>query len=384
MTDAGRWHQYVLTTEDVLQDFWEARLREPGDTLVVLGVGFDPRMLVGARTLLDAGGPGRRDVIALSHDEGPTSPTREHEPLVNANRDELRRLFQARGAVHEATLAMWSPDGKRRVGSENAYNLFPQALPDGPYRDLVVDISAMPRGIYMPLLIKLLRIADSGGTVQNLHVLVAENFTLDRQIAGEGVEVSYLHPFSGPMNMEYLSALPKVWIPILGEGRATHLRELHYWARPDEVLPVLPSPSRSPRRADDLVLEYHDLLDEWNVTAKNYLHVAEDNPFEAYRQLRRAVLSYHRALAPISSDACKVSVSPLSSKLVSLGALLSVYELRWTEKEKLNVGIANAEPRGYSFQPDRNQSERNGSARAGGVVPSQLFHLWIAGEAYAL
>jgi len=69
-----------------------------------------------------------------------------------------------------------------------------------------------------------------------------------------------------------------------------------------------------PRRGDNLVLEYRELLFdrlEWKLGTLFY--ASETNAFEAYRQLRRAILHYAEALEPLGGSNAVISAN--SSKL---------------------------------------------------------------------
>ncbi len=149
---------------------------------------------------------------------------------------------------------------------------------------------------------------------------------------------------------------------MLGENRLTLFDRIHDLVKPDEICPVLPSPSQNPRRADDIVIEYHSaLFDQHRLDARNFLYVSEQNPFEVYRRLRRAVLRYDEVFK--LSGGCRVAVSPLSSKLMSLGALLVAYELKETGH---GLGIAHIESQGYSLHSEPSKPE--------------LFGIWLTGE----
>ena len=129
---------------------------------------------------------------------------------------------------------------------------------------------------------------------------------------------------------------------------------------------MLPGPSRNPRRGDELIAEYHSLLfDAFRVEPGNILYGSEVNPFEAYRQLRRAIIHYEEALLPLGG--CRHIVSALSSKLLSFATLLVACEL----KEHVDIGIAHIESNGYRMDLEKREEQR-----------SKLYGLWLAGEFY--
>ncbi|HXT71686.1 MAG TPA: hypothetical protein VN700_18160 [Vicinamibacterales bacterium] len=228
----------------------------------------------------------------------------------------------------------------------------------------------MPRTVYFPLIARLLYLLDHNGEKSsrgNLHVLVAEDPGYDSSIHEEGVDekAEFLASFGGGFDEEGV-ATPKVWLPMLGERKQTQFDRIQDRVKPDEVCAVLPSPSRDPRRADNLVLEYQkQLFDELHLDGRNFLYASEQNPFEVYRRLRSAVLRYGDVFKVLGG--CRVAISPLSSKLMSLGALLTAYELKLLNYP---VGIAHVDAQGYRLDD--------------GVPNPELFGLWLTGDCDAV
>ena len=179
-----------------------------------------------------------------------------------------------------------------------------------------------------------------------------------------------MHGFTGTLGTESYSNYPKVWIPILGEKQARQLERISSLVLPDEICPMLPMPSTDPRRTDDLIVEYRDLLfDRWNVNQRNFIYVDEKNPFEVYREIYRAVLHYNESLRSLGG--CQVAISALSSKLLSIGALLSAYELK---NYGLGVGVAHVETQGYEIE--------NGVDLKSELPGTELSTLWLSGDCY--
>jgi hypothetical protein len=377
--DTPRWRDYVLNSGQEFAAFWESHLHEgTRHVLFVLGKGFDPRMCLGFTALINAGGDGRRDVLAINFKEGEASPSRVHAPLVDANWNTLQALLKQHGTLSVHQINMWSGDG-RRIGSRSAAAIFDSLADFGGYTDIVIDISSMPRSVYFPLIAKALYLLDET-TLEvmerkpNLHVCVSENPGLDIRIRDEGVDetATYVHPFSGGLEMEATAGQPKIWIPLLGEGQETQLERIYNLIDvPDEICPVLPFPALNPRRGDNLILEYRDLLfDRLRIEPRNIIYASEWNPFEVYRQIRRTILHYREVLGPVGG--CRTVLSALSTKLLSVGALLVAYELK---QVKVDVGIAHVGSQGYIMDDDLGAQ--------GPQTHSELFGLWLAGECYA-
>lgn len=110
-----------------------------------------------------------------------------------------------------------------------------------PYSDLVIDISAMPRSVFFPLIAGLLAQIDGrpSGQAVNLHVMVSEDPALDAGIREEGVEekAEFVATFTAGFDEEGTN-YPKVWVPVLGERRGTQLGRILDLVKPDEICPV--------------------------------------------------------------------------------------------------------------------------------------------------
>lgn len=342
---APRWDNYILVEGNGLVEFYNSHLGgATRNVCFVIGKGFDPRMCSGLRTLLEAGGKGQRDVTLIEFDEGSASSSNAYASFVENNMTTLRGLVPGT-SISSRTVQMFSED-RRRTTSRSAEGLFVHAKEFETYSDIVVDVSALPRSIYYPMIAKLLHLIDSSGRGDlNLHVLVNESPALDAGIQDEGPDESadYIHPFRGGSDREAAETQPRIWIPILGEGQEVQLRKIYELIHPDEISPVMPSPSINPRRGDNLIYEYRRFLfDELRIEPRNIIYAAERNPFEAYRQLRQTIHHYQRALAPLGG--CRAVLSAVSTKLLSLGALLVAYELKLA---RANIGIAHVESQGY-------------------------------------
>ena len=342
-----------------------------------LGKVFDPRMYLGFQALINAGGDGRRDVLAIDLAGGEISPSQVHTPLVEANWCKLQVLLRHNSTLSVRPIKTWSDD-RRRIGSRSAAAVFNSLADFIGYTDVIIDISALPRSIYFPLIAKALYLLDettlcSMERKPNLHILVSENPVLDTRIRDEDIDetATYVHPFSGGLDREATAGQPKIWIPILGEGQKTQLDRIYDLIDvPDEICPVLPFPSLDPRRSDNLVLEYRDFLfDRLRIEPRNFIYASERNPFEVYRQIRRTILHYREVLQPLGE--CKTVLSALSTKLLSVGALLVAYELK---QAKVDVGVAHVGSQGYIMDDDPGDQ--------GSQMQSELFGLWLAGECY--
>ena len=375
MHSKDRWHGYSLRGGVEFKPFWNSLVESSERNLLFLvGKGFDPRMCTAIETILSLGGRGDRKCLVLEYNEGQASPSRAHDDLVSSNVDHLNRLFTGSNRLSKRQILMRSEDGRRRVGSRRAAEILTSDDISADCTDILLDINALPRSLYMPMLAKLLYLIDGpcNSIGLNLHVLVSDNPILDRSITAQAIrdDATYLHSFESGIEQEATAEFPKVWMPILGEGKVGHFERIYDLVDPDEIVPILPFPCIDPRRTDNLLLEYRThLFDIIRIEPSNFMYVPEQNPFGVYREIVSAVRHYADALSPLGG--CKVVISVLSSKLLSLGGLLAAYDLK---QQEYSVGIAHVESEGYTITGNTPEEDCLGD----------LFDIWITGEPYEL
>jgi hypothetical protein len=374
MSEDGRWWTYVLESGIGVQRLLSYHVGQKNrDVCFILGAGFDPRMNLGLRALVEAGGDGRRQLMVLRFDEGASSPSHAYVEWSKENLEELSRLsVEGKFTSQEKELQMFAADG-RRIGSRSAANLFRTVMDLEGFTDIILDVSSLPQSIFCPLVAKLLYLQKKcEGRPPNLFVLAADNTELDVSIVNEGVDedADYIHLFRSGRERISAAREPTVWVPVLGEHKEVQLERLHELVAPNEICPLLPSPSQNPRRGDQLLIEYRELLfSRLRVEPLNILYAAEQNPFEVYRQVRQTILHYQRALNPLGG--CHPVVSSVSTKLLSLGTLLAAYELKVSGT---HVGIAHIESHGYRVENETLAWQQGRT--------STLFAMWLAGDCY--
>jgi hypothetical protein len=232
--------------------------------------------------------------------------------------------------------------------------------------DIVLDVSSLPRIAYLSIMLGLLHklipnkkapgALGAGGT--NLQILVAEDAVLDGMIRSEDPsnDLVMIPRYSGALNVESVAHWPLVWFPVLGENRIGQLKKImdsNVIPRLAEICPVFPHPSRNPRRGDQLLVEYMEpLFDVLKAPVANILYVHESHPFEAYRQLRGAMKRYLESMRILGG--CHLVVTPLASKLITLGIGLACFEMRPEDiTENYGVAIPYAEPTRYGVSVEQ-------------------------------
>lgn len=353
------------------------RTRTPR-VLFVGAVGFDPRACTGCSTLIDERGGQTLDAILVEINEGRTSPSLQHDDLIERNRSRFADLLEDADSVVEETIEIWRGQGlsRRRANPRTAQQILPSQSELYGYDAIIFDISAMPKSIMFSILGKAITICRQESVEDReqpeLYALVSEDPTLDIEIEPRGPEDSatYIPGYGISLEQEATIQDPTIWISVLGEKRREPLRVAYDTIEPREVLPVLPSPSQNPRRADNLLNEYHDLLfDKWLVEPTNFIYASESNPFDLYRQILRVGSHYRDALRPVGK--CKFAVTVTSSKLLSLGAMLGVLDLKW---HGFSTGLAQVRYDGYRMSENQQTPLRDES--------DNLYCIGLSGEPY--
>lgn len=372
-----RWDPYVLLRNSEVSSFITQHFsKDAGRKLLyIMGVGFDYRMNTGIQSLKRSCPDLDIVCFLIQYDEGKGSSSKKYKSLVEKNLAVLSEILPNEKILIK-NIELWTASGKKkqRVGDKNVADLFNNADIFEAYSDIIVDISALPRGIYFSLIGKVQAILDEFYTQKdiNLFVNITENAQLDSHIKEfePDSELSYVFGFRGGSELTS-DEKEIIWLPILGEGSYKQILAAHEKINPDEICPVLPFPSRDPRRSDALLTEYHQLLfDELTVEGQNIIYVPEQNPFEVYRTLSVTIADYNDTLAILNG--CDIVISTFSSKLLSIGALLCAYEFK--VRNDIKVGILNVDSSGYEI-------DNEADAQSLGEK-SELFLIWLAGEPY--
>lgn len=370
-----RWDPYMLFEGLTFDQFWKDHLsKSTRNVLFVVGRGFDVRALDAPRRIMHCGGNGCRKLWILCFDNG-RSETEEHAKMTAANMTQLKKLFST-ADIEEVPLKIIG-SGQQSITSRNTVRALSCPNKIKAYTDIVIDVSAMPRMIAITAIAKLIRLLDDifkdDKIDVNLHVVTAESVISDYSATGGSLseKVTNVVGFSGRLNSQVDEHVPRVWFPVLGEGQGERLTLIREELRPDEICPVIPFPSREPRRGDQIIDSYRQILfDDFQIEPLNILHACEFNPFEAYKQLYSAIGRYSDSLRELGG--CRAFVSPLSSKLLSVGALLACYDHAFKARphgeRELFVGIPYVESVSYRASNQSNNIER------------ELYSMWIRGE----
>ena len=383
------WQQYIFSRGDEVNELWDGLFSSRDvRVLYITGRGFDVRAQAVMRSFVHGCKSTAQSIASanlLLVDFAGYELSGELQAMTGENAAELIRLFSAIGPSDTVSIG-FSAGGEDDISASNALRIGADNILKRVqgYTDVVLDVSTLPRVVYVTLMTRLLEklIADKEAPDAlvangvNLQMLVAEDPALDALIQPEDPsnDLILIPGFAAPLQVESVRDWPFVWFPILGENRVTQFQKIMDAAVPifAEICPVLPHPSRNPRRADQLLMEYKKpLFDSRQTPTSNILYAHEAHPFEAYRQLLRAMDRYRKSMSLVGG--CRLVVTPLGSKLITLGASLACYEMR-PKLMNANYGVAipYAEPRRYVASPKDISTSQ-----------PEICSLLLTGEAYA-
>lgn len=329
--------------------------------LFVCGSGFDARAVVVLQRLREITG---RQVDGWMIELPETTTDSDVQPLAEDNRKKIERLItESGGQLRNQPLPDFEDD--RSLGRLISRRFQMSEVLDA-YGEVLVEISAMPRSVFFPLIRGIferahLPVDELKHWSGDLHVAVCENPDADRDVLQEGTTA--MAPIGGFGGESGERSKTTIWVPVLGERASDRVHTLFDSLEPDETCPVLPWPARDPRRGDRLLLEYRQLLFETiRIEPRNVIYAAERNPFDLYRALGALRERYSASLSPLGSVG--MVLSSHSSKLLSVGVLLTAYEH--------NLVVQHVSPGRYGLRGDVHDVLRDG----------EIYDLWLTGEPY--
>ena len=373
------WDPYNLYRSDQFSAFWRKHLEDRERRLLfIVGAGFDPRVMGPAKEIIACGPDAARKCLAIDMSEGYGTDAAASK-LGKKNLTGLKTLFPD-GRLEVRELVTTDTDGIRDVSRSAAVLFADFETWISDYTDIIVDISGLPRLVYLTLLNTLLtHLVKPGsetplGSAINLHVVYAESAVIDNAIAKFEIDTDLAPIQSLGIRLDEEASLgwPVVWFPVLAEDVLEQLTRIGERTNPDEICPVLPIQSADARRGDNIINALGEFLfDRYDVDIRDILRATEWNPFQLYRSLMQTMARYEDSLK--LAGGAKFVLSPLSSKGLSIGCLLAAFEKRATgNRAAVRVGMAHVESRRYE------------AAKIQSNPQSQLISAWVAGECYSV
>ncbi len=353
----ARWERCIFHPEDITAQFMQAYFGAARKVLLIAAAGFDPRSSVVAQRLAATGVPRRAIFIR----EERANPAETLKQSAEDNEDVLKDNFPDSIVL---TIDVFDPEDGAVVGGRKLVAEVFKNLSD--FTDIAVDMSALSIGMSFPLVRSLVHSADNADTPWNIHLFVMSDPVLDERIVSEHADHAiYVPGFGGRASLSDSADAAKLWVPQLVTGKKEALRRIFDFLEGPETCPVLPFPSKGPRRGDVLIEEFMtELASTWEVDPRNYIYTAEEEPLDLYRTLLRLADARDRVYA--AHGGSLIVLSPIGSKCAAIGALMAAMERDFpvVYLETLRY-IANAESLAASYSK--------------GAYP---MHLWLTGDPY--
>jgi hypothetical protein len=256
------------------------------------------------------------------------------------------------------------------TGGRNVTALAQPWFTEEAYTDIVIDVTGMSRGVFFPLVTLACEMGQEVGF--NVHVLVASNVKPSIKIRSEASDrAEWMHGFQGDVEYDRNSDDLRLWVPQLSQNALNQadLMQRHIQPTPAEVCPIIPFPSREPRKGDELINEYAELLfNRWEGNILNVMYAHESDPIDVYRSIHR--MHKTRELVFNGEAGAKKAttvLSPSGWRLGSVGMLLAAIDL--------SLPVLYVETVGYN-------SEGSVPTSVSVTEPSCLWHIWLVGSVY--
>lgn len=355
----ARWarcvHQRGAEVETFIAKFLAQSHRR---VLIIGGAGFDPRSTVLVSKISSVVHEHAKGLFI--REERP-NPSKELVERGSYNAAALIALLP--GSVVES-LEIFASDGAV-VGGRRVATLVDLMDPDA-YTDVIVDFSALSKGVSFPIVKHVLERASRSAKQINVHLMVADQVSTDAEILDVGSDrAALISGFEGRWWLAGTQKTAKLWVPQLIQDQHTLLDRIYQFVNPDDVCPILPFPAADPRRPDRLIEEYApEMQSVWEVEPRDVVYADEKNPLDIYRSILRIHTGRTRVFQ--GAGGSTVILSPLGSKALAMGSLMAALELDcpvvYVEALEYQVELSNVRD---------------------GITDAELVHVWLAGEAYA-
>lgn len=339
----------MLSFEDCLfiegENAIKEHFRERTEALLIAGKGFDPRATKGLECIRDE--IKSLSVCIIDYEDRGIKENKLHESRSEENIKRIEQLCEGI-ELNIKKVPQYSKLGNSKVLviSESVRESFKKENIQ-MYKQIIIDISAMPRAVVFSLIKRIIKIKEEN---QKVYIMVCENSEWDEKINPVIVEESaeYLQGFNTFSMSQDNSIEQTIWIPMLGMNEENAFEIIYNFLDPIEICPVVPFPSTDIHRGEAILRYYGEALFRiHSIDKRNIIYVPENHPLLIYRKLYDTVRYYEKALVKDkrTSNRYKYAFSSQSSKLIDLGMLLAILHL---DNEDIKAGIVVVENQGYS------------------------------------
>lgn len=354
MKASWKWEKCIVQHDaqvlDFIKEFFGQSQRS---VLLIAGAGFDPRA-TRICELLSATLQKRLRALLLREER----PNAEQELRRRAD-ENVSKLLAFVPEARIEPINIFATDNAVIGGREAVKVLAHTSVAD--YTDIVVDTSALSRGLTFPIVKFLVENAKG----RNIHAFMMDDPVADDEICPLVWEqASSIHGFRGSLGSVSDLKPARLWLPQLVRGQNAALDLIYKMIQPHDVCPILPFPGSAPRLPDHLLESYSvEMESGWKVDPRNIVYAHERSPLDLYRAILRIDDARKTIFEGMGSQ---IVLSPVGSKLLSMGALLAALErdfpVVYVEAVAYKANFGTLDKRTQEATP--------------------LVHLWLDGEAY--
>jgi len=321
-----KWENGVHITPDEYIEFFEKILNLKNNIrlLIITGLGWDPRMSYTIRCFDNTVDRSKVDFdVHLIKYQPYSEFISPYANYIKKNFEDTVTVVGSSSKIQTIEITTRT-ENNLYIGDSKIIDIY-RKLDVQDYDFIILDVSSLPKSLYLPLLNLLLIKVEKSRNENNLLVSVCQDTDFDREITETPDDTRFLNGFKVKSEMLGPDIFPKIWVPVLEKNQKLNLIKLYKLIAPHDVYPVLPFPSKNPRCDDDILMHYIDLITEWRLDPMNIIYAGEDDPFDLYNSLislNNHLNSVFRNLGNLS-----IIITALSSKLSSIGAVMAAYEL---------------------------------------------------------
>jgi hypothetical protein len=349
----SNWNDCVLLEDgkNIISYF-----KNMNNVLFIMGKGFDPRSCTILKIIIPV--VKSSSVWMIDYNDKLKNENENNESRSQKNYSDFLNLCKdIKHEEYRAPLYGNSDSKNTLIISESVRILFDNN-PISNYKHIIIDISAMPRGVSFSII---KRILNKKTDAQKIYILVCENCEFDDIIKPNHIDetAEYLPGFNTfSMSMESDNDEKTIWFPILGMNDEKAFSIICNYLKPVEICPIVPFPSSNIRRGENILRKYGQLLFRENgIEKRNVIYVPEKNPILVYQKLYETVKYYEKALNNAPGDhSIKYAFSSQSSKLIDIGMLMAVIDLN---NNGIKTGIVVVKNQGYDFSAEKYDESQN-------------------------
>ena len=370
--DKNRWgfciDHYGKEVDEFFKQYFFKQNRE---CLFIGNAGFYPKINIIVKKLCDY--IDKRIHIILIREKR-SSPDVELEKRTEKNIAEAKDIYPQTKVLE---INIFSEDDKAVVGGISILNRIKE-IDITEYNDIFIDLSALSVGVSFPLVKYIYEQANNAEELVNVHLTAAFNNKLDSYISSDSTNfVTHVKKFP-TSNLLGEKEKVKLWLPLMSASKNKVLNKIYDKTEPHDVCPIVPFPSKEPRKGDELTaIHYREELENtWGVAPQDFIYTDEGRPLDIYRTIMR-VNKDRESVFNIFGGSMLI-LSPLGSRMPTIGMLMAALEggfpVVYVETLNYHVNWGKVDEIQKHMEEDWEKGE----------MPKDLeiAHVWLYGEAY--